>query len=73
MIRDGLLAEAEKVTNSQTLQRASIANDFLASFLRPGRPPYEAQFLTEAQAVRERERCETVKLRIAELGQGKRK
>jgi hypothetical protein len=67
-IRDGLLAEAEKAATCESLRRVSTANDFVETCLQPARSPYEAQFLPEVDAVRERERCETVKIRIAQLG-----
>lgn len=67
-IRDGLLAQAEEVTTSQALQRAAIANDLVENCLRPVHQPYEAQFLPEFDAARERKRCAAVKVRIAELG-----
>src|SRR5437762_2105413 len=52
-IRDGLLREAEKSATCEMLRRASIANDFVETCLQPARSPYEAQFLSEADAVRE--------------------
>jgi hypothetical protein len=67
-IRDGLLLQAEKVTTGEALQRAAIANDLVENCLRPIRQPYEAQFLPEFDAARERERCAAAKVRIAELG-----
>jgi hypothetical protein len=66
-IRDSLLEEAEKLKSIEALRRVSIANDFVETCLSPPRPPYEAQFLLEADAVRERERCQVVKIRIAEI------
>jgi hypothetical protein len=67
VIRDLALAEAEKVTNTLNLQRARIANDFVENALKPVRGPYEAQHLPEGDAVRERQRCEAVKVRLALL------
>lgn len=67
-IRDNLLAEAEESPTTSTLHRAGIANDVVETFLKPARPPYEAQHLPETDAVRERQRCETVKARIRDLG-----
>jgi hypothetical protein len=67
-IRDNLLAEAEEGPTTSTLHRAGIANDVVEIFLKPARPPYEAQYLAEADAARERKRCETVKARIRDLG-----
>lgn len=66
--RDALLAQAEKVTTRASLQRAAIANDLVANCVKPARAPYEAQFLAEADAAHERKRCESAKIRIAELG-----
>ncbi len=67
-IRDGLLAEAEKAATCESLRRLSTANDFVETCLQPARSPYEAQSLPEVDAAYERKRCETVKVRIAQLG-----
>ena len=67
-IRDNLFAEAEETPSTATVHRAWIANDVVETFLKPVRPPYGAQHLPEIDAVRERERCETVKARIRALG-----
>jgi hypothetical protein len=67
-IRDGLLLQAEKVTTGEALQRATMANDLVENCLRPVRQPYEAQYLPEFDAARERKRCAAAKVRIAELG-----
>jgi hypothetical protein len=67
-IRDGLLTEAEKAATCESLRRVSTANDFVETCLKPGRSPYEAQFLAEVDAASERKRCEMVKVRIAQLG-----
>jgi hypothetical protein len=66
-IRDELLAEAEELRTHKKLDCVCIANDFVETCLKPARPPYEAQCLPEADAVRERKRCQAVKVRIAEL------
>jgi hypothetical protein len=66
-IRDGLLAEAEKGATCELLRRVATANDFVDHCLKPARSPYQAQFLPEIDAKRERQRCETVKIRIAQL------
>ena len=66
-IRDMYLAEAEEVTTEERLHRVTVANDLVASYVKPARSPYEAQHLPEADAARERKRCEHVKSRIAEL------
>jgi hypothetical protein len=68
VIRDGLLSEAEKKPTSELLRRLSIANDFVENCLKPARSPYEAQCLPEIDAARERQQCQTVRVRIAELG-----
>ncbi len=66
-IRDRLLAEAEEIPSSSTLHRACIANDVVEIFLKPAKPPYEAQYLSDSEATLERERCTTIKNRITEL------
>ena len=66
-IRDNWLAEAEATTTSANLRRLILANDFVQSCLKPARSPYEAQYLPERDADRERKRCAAVKIRIAEL------
>ena len=66
-IRDGLLAEAENAATCESLRRVATANDFVETCLGPVRSPYEAQFLAEVDAGRERKRCELVKVRIAQL------
>jgi hypothetical protein len=67
VIRDRLLAEAEAIPSNSTLHRACIANDVVEIFLKPAKTPYEAQYLPENEASHERERCEAVKTRVAEL------
>lgn len=66
-IRDQLLAEAEKLHTTAKIASTVLANDFVEGCLKPGRPPYEEQCLPEKDAIRERERCEAVRARIAEL------
>ena len=66
-IRERLLAEAEQGPTEKQLDRAAIANNFVASCLKPPRSPYQAQCLPETDAARERKRCEAVKLRISRL------
>jgi hypothetical protein len=66
-IRDDLLAEAEELKTHAKLDSVTVANDFVQSCLKPARPPYQSQCLPEANAVRERKRCEAVRRRIAEL------
>jgi hypothetical protein len=66
-IRDNLLSEAEATTTNAILRRLSLTNDFVQSCLKQAHSPYEAQSLPESDAARERERCEAVKKRIAQL------
>ena len=66
-IRDNLLAEAEATATSANLRRLSLANHVVQSCLKPARSPYEAQYLPERDADRERKRCAAIKIRIAEL------
>ena len=66
-IRDNLLAEAEATTTGANVRRLSLANHFVQSCLKPARSPYKAQYLPERDADRERKRCASVKVRIAEL------
>jgi hypothetical protein len=66
-IRDQLLAEAEKLHTSTKIASTALANDFVEGCLKPAHPPYEAQCLPEKDALRERERCEAVRMRIAKL------
>jgi hypothetical protein len=66
-VRDLLLGAAEEVTTESNLHRAWMANEFAENCLRPARSPYQGQCLLEGAAVRERQRCKTVKMRIAEL------
>jgi hypothetical protein len=66
-IRDELLAEAEELRTSAKLRSLAIANEFVESCLTPSQAPYQGQFLPEADAVRERGRCQDIKRRIAQL------
>src|SRR5437868_14698479 len=66
-IRDQLFAEAEEVPTGAKLASTGLANDFVQGCLQPVRSPYEAQCLPEADAVRERKRCEAVRDRLAQL------
>ena len=66
-IRDQLLSEAEELHTSAKLASATLANDFVEGCLKPARTPYEAQCFPELDAVRERKRCETVRVRLAQL------
>src|SRR5438093_458180 len=62
-----ILAEAEEVLTSAKLASTGLANDFVQGCLQPARSPYEAQCLPEADAIRERKRCEAVRNRLVEL------
>ena len=66
-VRDVFLLDAEEVTTPARLDRLTIANEFVETCLRPPRSPYEAQCLAETDAIGERKRCASVKVRIAEL------
>ena len=66
-IRDQLLAEAEELRTGAKLAATELANDFVFGCLKPARSPYEAQYLPESDAIRERQRCETVRDRIEQL------
>src|ERR1044071_8515377 len=59
------VAEAEKETNALNLERARIANDFVANALKPARSAYARQHLPQADAGRERQRCKAVRVRLA--------
>lgn len=65
--RNLLLREAEENTTEANLRRATAANEFAENCLRPARSPYQAQALPEAEAARERQHCQAVKVRLAEL------
>ena len=68
--RDLALAEAERQPSDLILNRAFLANQLVDSCLKPARSPYQAQALADAEAMRERQRCERAKLRIAHLRAG---
>jgi hypothetical protein len=65
--RDLLLREAEANTTDSNLRRARAANEFAEDCLQTAPTPYQAQVLPEMEAARERRRCASVKLRLAEL------
>ena len=65
--RDLALAEAERAVSDMTLNRAFLANQLVVDCLKPARSPYQAQSLPEAEAIRERQRCEAVQARIGQL------
>ena len=66
-IRDDLLAEAEDIPTRAKLASVAVANDFVETCLKPPQSPYRLQHLPEDEATRERNRCNAVKNRIAEL------
>ena len=66
-IRDELLAEAEEVKTRSKLDSVILANDFVETCLTPSSPPYENQDLPEADATREKQRCQDIKRRVANL------
>jgi hypothetical protein len=68
-VRDLLLHDAEVTTTAESLRRAACANDFVENCLRPPRVPYEAQYLGEIDAARQREHCHEARARIAKLQQ----
>lgn len=69
--RDLALASAERDPSNLTLSRAFLANQVVDDCLKPARSPYQAQALPEPEAIRERQRCERAKTRIAELRAGR--
>ena len=66
-IRDNVLEEAAQAPTSQSIKRAEIANDFVGTCLKTPRSSYDAQYLPEQDAARERTRCESAKIQIAKL------
>ena len=65
--RNLLVREAEKNPTELNLSRAEAANKYVESCLRPMASPYQAQSLSETEAVRERQRCLTVRALLCEL------
>lgn len=68
--RDLALAVAERESSHLTLNRAFLANQMVEMCLKSMRSPYQAQALPEAEALRERRRCEVVRDRISQLRSG---
>jgi hypothetical protein len=66
-IRDELLAEVEEVKTEYKLYSLIVANNFVETCLTPARSPYDMQVLPEADALRERERCEEIKRRVQDM------
>lgn len=71
--RDLLLREANANATEVNLRRAWAANETAENCLRPARSPYQEQALPEAEAARERLRCNAVKVRIAQLRAGQQR
>ncbi len=65
--RNLFFQEAEGHPSEANLRRAAAANDFAEECLQSPRSPYEKQTLPEAEIAGERQRCEAVKMRLAEL------
>lgn len=65
--RDLLFREAEANPTEPNLRRAGAANEFAENCLRPARSPYQAQALPEAEAARERLRCNAARVRLFQL------
>ncbi len=65
--RDLFLREANANPTESNLRRAGAANKFAESCLRSAASPYEAQALPEAEAVHEKRRCNSIKVRLAQL------
>jgi hypothetical protein len=71
--RNLLLRAAEECATEANLRRAAAANEMAENCLQPARLPYRAQALPETEAVRQRQLCEAVKVRLVELrGHGSR-
>ncbi len=66
-IRERALAHAERTPSEAMLTRVETANAFVLTCLKAARSPYQAQCLKEADAARERKRCEAVTLRVERL------
>lgn len=66
-IRNILLADAEKSPTSEAIASLAAANDVVETCLQPACPTYQAQHLSETDAVRESKVCQKVKQRIAQL------
>src|SRR2546423_2622744 len=66
-IRDELLFEAEESKTASKVESLIVANNFVESVLTPAQSPYDVQFLPEPDARRERQRCEQIKRRAADL------
>ena len=56
-----------EISSEAMLTRVETANAFVLTCLKAARSPYQAQCLKEADAARERKRCEAVTLRVERL------
>ncbi len=65
--RDLALAEAERDPSDTTLNRAFLANQLVTDCLQPARSPYQAQSLPKVEALRERQRCASAGMRLAQI------
>lgn len=66
-IRDLRVAAAERDATPENLRQATLANNFVELCLSRPQIVYAAQYLPEASASFERERCATIKTLIAAL------
>jgi len=66
-IRDMRIATAEQDATPENLRQATLANDFVELCLKRPQEVYAAQYLPEASASFERERCATIKALIGAL------
>ena len=65
--RDSLVHEAEQNPTQAAIKRARLANDFVENCLKPAHQPYAAQYLPEADAIRELQRCRDLATKIGTL------
>jgi hypothetical protein len=66
-IRDSLLSESAVFPTRQMLGRVLFVNEIVELLLKPPPPRCDGRHRPGRDLVRERERCETVKLQVAEL------
>jgi hypothetical protein len=66
-VRNGLLKEAEQTPTEASLDRLTLANNFVATCLRPARHPYILQSIPNIDAVPELKQCHSIEGRIAKL------
>ena len=65
--RDMAIADAQRNPTNTSLTRAFLANELVENCLKPARTPYQAQSFPEAEAMREKKRCESVTGKLAQL------